>query len=132
MEKKIKKECLFEILLTKLKEMQHVTRVYIGKTNDIDKRAQEHEQKDGFAHTVEIAYGDPKVISEAEKILIKKFKDYKDIDEVSWKLSNKSDGGEGNSDASILYISYDYDCSTMKCDADVNDDELDIDSYELN
>ena len=127
--KKIKKECLFEILLTKLTEMQHVTRVYIGKTNDIEQRDKQHKMEDGYPHTVEIAHGEPKIISEAEKYMIGKFENVKD---ANWTFCNKSDGGEGNSNASILYISYDYDCSTMKCDADVNDDVLDIDSYELN
>lgn len=108
--------------------MQHVTRVYIGKTNDVKRRGQEHLEEEGFAHTVEIAHGLPEVISEAEKYMINRFKT---TERVNWKFCNNSDGGEGEPNKK-LYVSYDYDRSTMKCDADVNDDVLDIDSYELN
>ena len=118
-------EKLYDKLCTKLEKMKGLTDMYIGKAENVEERKKEHKERNEYNYTIEIAYGDAEVINDGEKFLIAKFKKSK------LPCRNVGDGGEGNNDATKLYISYNYDKSKMKTINNLEDDELDIISYKL-
>lgn len=71
---------------------------YIGKTNDIECRREEHWEK-GFNETFELAKGKPEIISEYETDLIRKCENMPGI-------RNQKEGSNGNEKASTLYVSF--------------------------
>ena len=84
------------------KELEHRTDLIefkIGKTDDIEDRKFGYKNE-GYPYIWEIGYGEPVVITEAEKILIRYFRDespYKD------RCRNEQEGG-GNPKADKLYF----------------------------
>jgi hypothetical protein len=72
---------------------------YIGKTNDIERRREEH-QKEGFNETFVLAKGKPVLISKYETELIKECKNKK------LKIENKEEFSTGNENALYLYVSF--------------------------
>lgn len=91
--------------------------MYIGKTGNLEERRKEHE-KEGYSHTEAIAEGESDVVNDTEIYLIQEFK------KSDLKCTNTNDGGGGNSNATILYVSYLYDKSQMKSIDELDDDEL--------
>ena len=125
MEQTITIEELYDLLFKKLSSMPGLKEMYIGKTNDIERRRKEHLQKDGFEFTKEIAHGDEKTIKDGEIYLIEKFKS----SELPCK--NIDDKGQGDP-ANKLYVSYSYNKSSMSTIDDLDDDDLDLDTvYKL-
>lgn len=96
----------------------------IGKTNNIEERKFGYENE-GYPYIWEIGYGEPDVITEAEKILIQYFRDespYKD------RCKNIQEGG-GNPKSNKLYLAV----KPNKLDYDnLLDDYVDIGSLPLN
>ena len=78
--------------------------------------------------TQEIAHGTHAIISNAEKYLIKKFKELENIQSI---FKDKGKGGEGTSTADKLYISYNYDTKKMKDINELDDDDLELSNYKL-
>ena len=118
-------EELYELLCNKLDSMSGLTELYVGITDDIVRRSEEHKKE--YMYTKEIAFGTPNIISKAEKYLINKFKTAK----TNWILKNEGEGGEGTSTANKLYISYNYDTSKMKDINELDDDDLELSNYKL-
>jgi hypothetical protein len=118
-------ERLYDKLKAKLDSMSIITRFYIGKTDDVEERANEHAEEKGMQATKQLASGTPSIISEGEKYLITQFK------REDKRCQNSNIGG-GNPKANKLYISYCYDVGMIKTIDELDDGELDwpID-YEL-
>lgn len=84
-------------------EKYSIKEFYIGKTDNLYRRKEEHKAKDALRFTKQIAIGESIVIGEAEKFLINYFTDYSGSAKL---LNKKGSGGEGNPSANILYISF--------------------------
>lgn len=126
MEKKITIEELYELLCKKFDAMPGLTELYVGITDDIVRRSEEHKEE--YMFTQEIAHGTHAIISNAEKYLIKKFKELENIQSI---FKDKGKGGEGTSTADKLYISYNYDTKKMKDINELDDDDLELSNYKL-
>ena len=91
-------------LCTKLNEKLHarptITGFYIGKTNNIETRENEHEEE-GYSSTIALASGTYEQVSKAEESLIFYFSH----SDLSNKLKNKSSYSVGSKDADIIYVS---------------------------
>ena len=106
---------LCEMIENSIISMETVRKFYIGKTDNIERRREEHSVEDGYQLTKQIAEGTPEQINKAEKQAIAYFK--KKGDE---RFENKGDGGEGP-DGNLLYISLGLEIT------DINDlEDLDI------
>ena len=85
----------------RLSEFLHNSRFssfYIGQTNDFERRAEEHRNKEGYNYVWSIAEGSPSAINQAEIDLINFFRKNQVI-----PLDNKIDGGAGN-DSNTIYV----------------------------
>lgn len=113
---------LYEQLYDRLKKVDGLTKMYIGRTKDLSDAISRH-QAEGYNYTVEIAYGDVETIREGEIFLIRKFK------ESDLTSMNDHDGG-GPNESTKLYVSYSCNplYSTMH---DLENGELDWEVVEL-
>lgn len=117
MEDLISKEELLEKLKEKLSSMRWLTRIYIGKTNDIERRGNEHQHNDNLEHTILLAIGEPKLIGEAEKYLVSYFKNDK-------RFYNNQNIGGGSPQSDKLYISFACDMTKVKSIDELDADDL--------
>ena len=91
---------LVDDVTKKLIAPHQLSKIYIGKTDDIKRRCVEH-QNEGLPYTLELISGKPKDISELEEGLIKTLqKTFSD------KVANATDKSLGNGDAHCLYVSF--------------------------
>lgn len=116
-QKKITVEELYILLKKRLEMLNFLVKFYIGKTDNVEKRGQEHKENDGLPITVQIAYGDAKSISDGEKYLINIFKRHD-------KYCQNINIGGGNPNANKLYISYACDMTKAKLVHELDDDNL--------
>lgn len=86
---------------TKIKDSKFYAGIYIGKTNDIERRTREHKEKHGYVYVTPIVYGDSLSISKLEEALIG------DLKKEGVNILNKSEDSVGNNEANILYICFD-------------------------
>lgn len=100
---------------------------YIGKTDDFNRRMQEHKTKDGYTCCWKLATGKADEISKMENDLISHFKSSKKFQN---KIDNKNVGSGGNDKANILYVAFKKEID------DIDDDCKDIfdfaDGFPLN
>jgi hypothetical protein len=113
-------EQLYEVLFDKLISMKVLTGFYIGKTDNLIKREDDHLKRDGYQFTELLISGNSKLINEAEKFLVDKFLD------SELPCMNQRGGGGGNPDATDLYVSYNCDNNKITSIDELNDDDLDL------
>lgn len=109
-----------------------VVRFYIGKseTENFEERQSTH-RSEGYTDTLEIAHGNPTLITQAEEILISYFQG----SDLKGLLANIDSNANGNNDADKLYVS--YEAYLKESDTPISIDELEDDelnwpeSYEL-
>lgn len=111
MEEKIK--LLAEAIVERMEWDGYVS-FYIGKTNDIDRRKEEHHSE-GLNETFTLAIGLPKLISQYESRLIN------ELEVRKLHMLNKNDESKGNGNASILYVSFKH---VIKNEFEIFDDTI--------
>ena len=114
---------LYTKLYESLKTIDGLSKVYIGKTNDIEESRTRHFNE-GFQKTKEIAYGDTETINQGEIELIRKFKN------CDLPCVNINEGGGGAKNTTKLYVSFSC-TSSYKTIDDLYDDDFDWMSVEL-
>lgn len=89
-----------------LESHQKVSSFYIGKTENFERRKEEHfnPQGDGYTYMWKIAEGTPSLITEMEDKLISYFK----TTSFSSLLDNRNVGSGGNPEAVVLYFCVKY------------------------
>ena len=106
----------------------YIDSFYIGKTNDIERRREEHATNDELDFTLEIAHGDSKIIKKAEHHMIMYFQQTN----LKNKLKNTDSNADGNSEAQKLYVSYHANLVNVRNIDDLDADELSWpESYEI-
>lgn len=114
MEKNITQE-LCEKIEKDILSMTSVSRFYVGKTDDVERRQKEHLEKENLQKTLVVAIASPIKINEIEKKVIEYFKEKEDS-----RIINKGPGGEGPN-GKFLYVSLNLDIK------DIHEiDDLDI------
>lgn len=100
---------------------------YIGKSEDADLRAIQH-QDEGYNKTVEIAHSNSsKIIDAAERFLINSFKNA----HLPVIFENKNEGGGGNPNADKLYVSLRFNFNSIDELNDTDEDNLIFESILL-
>lgn len=117
-QEQIKIDALYKELYQKLKAMSILSAFYIGKTDNVENRSQEHKERDNYPYTIKLATGLPEVINEGEIYLIDKFF------ESDLPIKNRIRGGSGNFEVNSLYISYRCDYSKIRNNSELDDDDL--------
>lgn len=114
------KEELFVQLKDRLKSSSCLSSFYIGVSNNVIRREQEHRYEKGYDSTIMIAHSDPEKIVDLEKFLIERFLQ----SELSEKIDNKKEGGGNINQSTYLYVSIHYTPKSI--------DELDEEDFEWN
>lgn len=112
------KEDLFVLLKDRLKSSSCLSSFYIGVSNDVIRREQEHRYEKGYDRTIMIAHSNSEKIANLEKFLIDKFLQ----SELSEKVANKKEGGGNVNQSTYLYVSIHYTPQTIE---DLDEEDFD-------
>lgn len=114
------KEELFVLLKERLSSSSCLSSFYIGISNNVIRREQEHRHENGYDSTITIAHSNPERIEDLEKFLVNSFLQ----SEISGKMENKKVGGGNIDKATYLYVCLHFFPKTI--------DELDEEDFDWN
>lgn len=114
----MKKEKLYVKLEERLKSFSCLSSFYVGVSNDVGRRDNEHWCQEGYDCTFQVVHSNSDVVVDLEKYLIERFLQ----SDLSDKCNNKNKGGGNVSNANYLYISLKFVPRTI--------DELDEGDFE--
>lgn len=107
-----------------LDSISSLSNFYIGKSEDVERRQNEHWHKAGYPLTIEIAHLTPNQINELEKYLIENFLK----SDIASKCDNKQIGGGNDKKPDTLYISLRF---IAKQYSELDDDDINWTCCEL-